>query len=122
MRYSGVLISGALGGIGGLVFITAGVSTWKFEVGVSGFGFLGLAVMIFGQWKPQLIAAGALIFGFFRALANVYSGFDFLEKLNIPSEVYNMLPYIVCLIVLIIFSGKSRAPKAVGKIYDKSAR
>ena len=53
MRYAGVLISGALGGLGGLVYITAGVSEWKFENGVAGFGFLALAVMIFGQWKPS---------------------------------------------------------------------
>lgn len=52
MRYAGVLISGALGGLGGLVYITAGVSEWKFENGVAGFGFLALAVMIFGQWRP----------------------------------------------------------------------
>lgn len=122
MRYSGVLISGILGGLGGLVYITAGVSQWKFEIGVGGFGFLGLAVMIFGQWKPQMIAVSALIFGFFRALANVYSGFDFLAALNLPGGVYNMMPYIVSLLVLIIFSKKSRAPKAVGKVYDKGAR
>ena len=53
MRWAGVLISGFLGGIGGIVFITAGVSEWRFEYGVAGFGFLSLAVMIFGQWKPQ---------------------------------------------------------------------
>lgn len=122
MRYSGVLISGILGGLGGLVYITAGVSQWKFEFGVSGFGFLGLAVMIFGQWKPQLIAVSAMIFGFFRALANVYSGFDFLAALNLPGEVYNMMPYIVSLLVLIIISKKNQAPKAVGKVYDKGAR
>lgn len=56
MRYIGVLISGFLGGLGGIVYITAGVSEWKFENGVAGFGFLALAVMIFGQWKPNLIA------------------------------------------------------------------
>ena len=50
MRYAGVLISGLLGGLGGIVYITAGVSEWKFENGVAGFGFLALAVMIFGQW------------------------------------------------------------------------
>ena len=55
MRWAGVLISGFLGGIGGIVFITAGVSEWRFEYGVAGFGFLSLAVMIFGQWKPQRI-------------------------------------------------------------------
>ena len=78
MRYAGVLISGLLGGLGGIVYITAGVSEWKFENGVAGFGFLALAVMIFGQWKPTRIALAALLFGLFRALSNVYSGFSLL--------------------------------------------
>jgi general nucleoside transport system permease protein len=122
MRYAGVLISGLLGGIGGLVYITAGVSEWKFENGVAGFGFLALAVMIFGQWKPIRIALAALLFGFFRALGNVYTGFDFLQKLNLPSNVYNMLPYIFSLVVLILTSKTSRAPKAEGIPYDKGQR
>lgn len=122
MRYAGVMISGFLGGIGGLVYITAGVSEWKFENGVAGFGFLALAVMIFGQWKPLRIALAALLFGLFRSLSNVYTGFDFLSSLNLPSNVYNMLPYIISLIVLALTSGKSRAPKAEGIPYDKGSR
>ena len=122
MRYSGVLISGILGGIGGIVYITAGVSSWKFENGVAGFGFLALAVMIFGQWKPFKIALAALLFGFFRALGNVYTGFDFLKNLNLPSGVYNMLPYIISLIVLALTSKSSLAPKAEGIPYDKGSR
>ena len=119
MRWAGVLISGFLGGI---VFITAGVSEWRFEYGVAGFGFLSLAVMIFGQWKPQRIALAALLFGFFRALGNVYTGFAFLKALNVPSSVYNMLPYIISLIVLAFTSKSSRAPKAEGIPYDKGQR
>ena len=122
MRYAGVLISGALGGLGGLVYITAGVSEWKFENGVAGFGFLALAVMIFGQWKPTRIALAALLFGFCRALGNVYSGFDFLKALNLPAAMYNMLPYIISLVVLAFTSKKSRAPKAEGIPYDKGQR
>ncbi len=122
MRYAGVLISGMLGGLGGIVYITAGVSEWKFENGVAGFGFLALAVMIFGQWKPTRIALAALLFGFFRALGNVYTGFDFLKAMNLPSSVYNMLPYIISLIVLAFTSKKSRAPKAEGIPYDKGQR
>ena len=122
MRYAGVLISGVLGGLGGIVYITAGVSEWKFEMGVAGFGFLALAVMIFGHVKPQLIAAAALLFGLFRALSNVYTGFSFLASLNIPSSVYNMLPYVISLIVLAFTSQKSRAPKAEGIPYDKGLR
>ena len=122
MRYAGVLISGLLGGLGGIVYITAGVSVWKFENGVAGFGFLALAVMIFGAWHPLKIALAALLFGFCRALGNVYSGFDFMVALNIPSVVYNMLPYIISLVVLAFTSKKSRAPKAEGIPYDKGTR
>ena len=122
MRYAGVLISGMLGGLGGIVYITAGVSEWKFENGVAGFVFLALAVMIFGQWKPTRIALAALLFGFFRALGNVYSGFEFLKALNLPAAMYNMLPYIISLVVLAFTSKKSRAPKAEGIPYDKGQR
>ena len=101
MRYAGVLISGVLGGLGGIVYIIAGVSEWKFENGVAGFGFLALAVMILG---------------------NVYSGFDLLSNLNLPSSVYNMLPYVISLVVLAFTSQKSRAPKAEGIPYDKGQR
>ena len=122
MRYAGVMLSGLLGGIGGLVYITAGVSEWKFENGVAGFGFLALAVMIFGQWKPTRIALAALLFGLFRSLSNVYTGFPFLANLNLPSNVYNMLPYIISLIVLALTSKRSAAPKAEGIPYDKGSR
>jgi len=122
MRWWGVLISGIYGGLGGICYILAGVSEWKFENGVAGFGFLSLAVMIFGQWKPQRIALAALLFGLFRALSNVYTGFNFLAALNIPSTVYNMMPYIVSLVVLALTSKSSRAPKAEGIPYDKSTR
>ena len=122
MRYAGVLISGLLGGLGGIVYITAGVSLWKFENGVAGFGFLALAVMIFGAWHPLKIALAALLFGFLRALGNVYSGLGFMMALNIPSVVYNMLPYVISLVVLAFTSKKSRAPKAEGIPYDKGTR
>ena len=112
----------ATGGLGGIVYITAGVSVWKFENGVAGFGFLALAVMIFGAWHPLKIALAALLFGFCRALGNVYSGFYFLLNMNIPSVVYNMLPYIISLVVLAFTSKKSRAPKAEGIPYDKGSR
>ena len=97
MRWAGVLISGLLGGLGGIVYITAGVSEWKFE-------------------------GAALLFGFFRALSNVYSGFPFLAALKIPGSIYNMMPYLISLIVLALTSKNSRAPKAEGIPYDKSRR
>ncbi|MBO5556625.1 MAG: ABC transporter permease [Oscillospiraceae bacterium] len=122
MRWAGVLISGVYGGLGGICYILAGVSLWKFENGVAGFGFLALAVMIFGQWKPTRIALAALLFGLFRALSNVYFGFPFLMSLNLPGSVYNMMPYIISLVVLAFTSQHSRAPKAEGIPYDKGSR
>ena len=122
MRWAGVLISGGLGGLGGVCYILAGVSEWRFEYGVAGFGFLALAVMIFGQWKPTKIALAALMFGFFRALSNTYFGFGFLTALNLPSTFYNMMPYIISIIVLALTSKNSKAPKAEGIPYDKGQR
>jgi len=78
--------------------------------------------MIFGAWHPVKIALAALLFGMFRALSNVYMGFDFLAALDIPSQVYNMLPYIISLVVLAFTSKKSRAPKAEGIPYAKGRR
>lgn len=121
MRYAGVLISGGLGGVGGIIYITAANSQWDFSYGVAGAGFLALAVMIFGQWKPLRIASSALLFGFFRAIADAYMGFDFLVKL-VPGEFYKMLPYIISIIVLAFTSKTSKAPKAEGIPYDKGSR
>ena len=72
MRWAGVLISGVLGGIGGMAYIVPAVGDWNFEMGVAGMGFLALAVMIFGQWKPLNIACAALFFAVFRAMANIF--------------------------------------------------
>ena len=122
MRWAGVLISGFLASIGGFAYIVPAVQTWNFEVGVAGMGFLALAVMIFGQWKPTRIALAALLFGLFRALSNVYAGFSFLAALSIPGAVYTMMPYIISLLVLAFTSKNSRAPKAEGIPYDVSQR
>lgn len=122
MRYIGVCISGCLAGIGGIAFIASVNSSWSFDVGVSGFGFLALAVMIFGQWKPINIMLGAVLFGFFRAIGLTYVEIPFLNNMNLNSTWYAMLPYVVCLIVLAFTSRKSRAPKSEGIPYDKSAR
>jgi len=120
-RYIGVMISGALAGLGGFAYILS-VSSWPFNSGVDGFGFLALAVMIFGKWKPLNILLGGLLFGFFRALGSTYFGFDFLVNSGIDSRIYVMLPYIICLVVLIVTSKNSRAPKAEGIPYDPGQR
>ena len=122
MRWAGVLISGMLGGIGGMAYIVPAVGDWNFEMGVAGMGFLALAVMIFGQWKPAGIAAAALFFAVFRSMANIFDSIGFLNALNWPKEIYNMMPFIASMIVLAFTSKKSKAPKAEGIPYDKGSR
>ena len=122
MRWYGVLISGMLGGIGGVAYIVPAVGDWNFEMGVAGMGFLAMAVMIFGQWKPMGIAAAAVFFAVFRAMANIFDSISFLNALNWPKEIYNMMPFIASMVVLAFTSKKSRAPKAEGVPYDKGSR
>ena len=114
MRYAGVLISGFLGGVGGLAYTVA-----------AGYGFLALAVMIFGNWKPLPILASSLFFALFKVIAAYSSSLSFLPKFEGVKEIsnfYQMLPYIVTMIVLIFTSKNSQAPKAEGIPYDKGSR
>ena len=121
MRYSGVLISGLLGGIGGLAYIIPSVQTWSFEVGVAGTGFLALAVMIFGQWKPMHIFGAAMFFAVFKSLANIADA-TVLSQLGWSSNIYNMMPFIASMVILAFTSKNSMAPKAEGIPYDKGSR
>lgn len=123
MRYAGVSLSGILGGIGGF-FYSVGVMDGNVNghTGVAGFGFLALAVMIFGQWKPLKILFGAMFFAFLRTLAYSVSLIPFLNNLGINQTYYKMMPYIATMVVLAFTSKKSRAPKAEGIPYDKSQR
>ena len=123
MRYTGVLISGFLAGIGGIAYTVAAGS--GFQSSVAGYGFLALAVMIFGNWKPLNILGASLFFAFFKIVGSYASSIPFLPSLdNVKSKeyIYLMLPYIVTMIILILTSKKSRAPKAEGIPYDKGSR
>jgi simple sugar transport system permease protein len=120
MRYAGVMISGALAGLGGLVFVIP--TSTQFNAEVSGYGFLALAVLIFGQWKPGRILAAAFFFGLMKAISSASSGIAFLSAISIPSVVYKMIPYITTLIVLAFSSKSSQAPRAEGIPYDKGRR
>jgi simple sugar transport system permease protein len=128
MRYLGTTISGALAGMGGYIYIatTAGGTT---EGTVAGMGFLALAIMIFGNWKPLGIAFGSLLFGLLKCIGATYSSLDIngdgvfaLKELGLPIYFYNIIPYVVVLLVLAFTSKKSRAPKAEGIPYDKGQR
>lgn len=128
MRYAGVTISGALAGIGGFTYaLTTANCASTGEV--AGYGFLALAVMIFGNWTPLNVAAGALIFGLFKCIAATYATIDIngdgvymLAEIGISPYVYRLLPYLITLIVLAFTSKKSRVPKAEGIPYDKGQR
>ena len=128
MRYLGVALSGCLAGIGGFTFsmTTANMTS---NGDVAGYGFLALAVMIFGNWTPLNIAFGAVLFGLFKCIAATYATLDIngdgvflLNELGISPYVYMMLPYIITLIVLAFTSKSSRVPKAEGIPYDKGMR
>ena len=112
MRYTGVLISGLLGGIGGLAYIIPSVQTWSFEVGVA---------MIFGQWKPVHIFGAAMFFAVFKSLANIADA-TVLSQLGWSSNIYNMMPFIASMVILAFTSKNSMAPKAEGIPYDKGSR
>jgi general nucleoside transport system permease protein len=120
MRYAGVLISGALGGLGGLIFVVP--TSTSFNATVSGYGFLALAVLIFGQWKPLRILIAAFFFGIMKTIAAAHSGLSFMSGLGISDNIYKMIPYIATLLVLTLSSKRSQAPKASGVPYDKGTR
>jgi simple sugar transport system permease protein len=120
MRYTGVMLSGALAGIGGLVFIVP--NSVVFDGTVSGYGFLALAVLIFGQWRPWRILFAAFFFGSFRALSITSTVIPWMANLDIAQNYYKMMPFIATLIILVFTSKRSQAPKAAGIPYDAGKR
>ena len=120
IRYAGVIISGVLAGIGGLVFVVP--TSTNFNATVAGYGFLAIAVLIFGQWRSNKIFMAAFFFGIMKTLASAYSAIPVLKSLPIPNEIYKTIPYVATLIVLIFSSRKSQAPRAEGIPYDKGSR
>jgi simple sugar transport system permease protein len=116
IRYIAVLVSGILAGLaGGCIVLTQDI---QFTVTtINGKGFIALAAVSFGRWVPLGVLGASFLFGMSSALAvNIIniSGLQFL-----PSEFFNMLPYLITLITLVLFSGKDYSPRASGKPYDK---
>jgi len=120
MRYAGVIISGALAGIGGLIYVVP-IST-NFSGNVAGYGFLAIAVLIFGQWKPSRILLAATFFGLMKTISAVSTIIPFLADLSLPTVIYKITPYLATLIVLAFTSKNSAAPKAAGEPYDAGKR
>lgn len=118
MRYMGVMISGAFAGLGGAIIIVT--YSGEFTGSVAGLGFLALAALIFGQWRPLGVLLATLFFGLATTVANVSQVVPALAV--IPPIYLKIFPYVVTLIALIIFSKSSQAPKAVGEPFDSAKR
>ena len=118
MRYIGVMISGAFSALGGAIILVTYSN--EFNGSVAGLGFLAIAALIFGQWKPLGILGATLFFGFATTLANVSQAIP--ELSSIPQVALKVFPYVVTLIALIIFSKSSQAPKAAGETFDAGKR
>jgi ABC-type uncharacterized transport system permease subunit len=118
MRYMAVVASGALAGFAGAVILVT--YSGEFNGSVSGLGFLALAALIFGQWKPLGILGATFFFGFASTIANVSQAVPSLAQ--IPGIILKCFPYFITLLVLVMFSKNSQAPKADGEPYDKGKR
>jgi simple sugar transport system permease protein len=118
IRYVAVLASGFLAGLAGSCLVLT-TNTQFNSTTVNGHGFIALAVVSFGRWKPLGIAGASLLFGTALAFSIIASDVTVLRQL--PTEVFNIMPYAITLLTLVIFSGKNYAPLASGKPYEKGA-
>ena len=118
MRYIGVMISGGMSALGGAIILLT--YSGEFNGSVAGLGFLALAALIFGQWRPLGILGATFFFGFASTIANVSQVIPSLSQ--IPGVILKTFPYIVTLIALVLFSKSSQAPKASGEPFDAGKR
>ena len=117
LRYTGVLISGVLGGIGGALFAQSIAGNFSAST-IVGQGFMSMAAMIFGRWNPVGAMAAALFFGFSQSMAIVGAQLPVLNQ--VPSVYLQVAPYVFTVLILVVFFAKSKAPAADGVNYIKS--
>lgn len=118
VRYAAVMISGALAGLGGATILVT--YSGEFSGSVAGMGFLALAALIFGQWKPLGVLGATFFFGFAATLANASQAEPALQA--IPEVILKVFPYVVTLLALIFFSKSTQAPRAAGEPFEKGKR
>ena len=118
MRYVAVMMSGALAGLGGATILVT--YSGEFSGSVAGMGFLALAALIFGQWKPLGILGATFFFGFAATLANSSQAEPSLQV--IPEVILKVFPYVLTLFALVFFSKSTQAPRAAGEPFEKGKR
>jgi simple sugar transport system permease protein len=119
IRYTAVLISGALAALGG-AYLSVGQSSLFTRGMTAGRGFIALAALIFGKWRPVPTMLACLLFGFTEALTIQIQGvFKLPSGEDIPVQFIQIIPYVLTIVVLAGFIGLSRAPKALGQPYEK---
>lgn len=119
MRYAGVAISGALAGLAGATMVLTQDIQYTVN-SVHGTGFIALASLVFGKWNPWGVLGAGLFFGFAQILSYYAKDISFLAAW--PQEVFYMLPYVLTIVALVVFAGKTVGPKAAGEIYDQGKR
>lgn len=121
VRYTSVLISGALAGLGGIIFFIP--TSVEFSANVAGYGFLAIAVLVFSKWEVKNIIYTSFFFGLMQTIATTYKQLPLIKEINfIPAEFYKMIPYVATIIILAISKSNSAAPSALGTPYDVSKR
>ena len=119
IRYAGVLLSGVLAGIGG-AYLSIGQSSLFTRNMTSGRGFIALAALIFGKWRPVQTMLACLLFGFTEAVSIQMQGVVKLPSgEDIPVQFIQIVPYVLTIVVLAGFIGQSRPPRALGVPYEK---
>ena len=119
MRYTGVIISGLLAGLAGGIMVLS-QSTQFTATSIHGVGFIALAALIFGQWKPWGVLGAGFFFGFSQ-IFSIYSRSIPVIR-DMPAEIFSMIPYVLTVIAMLIFSRRNVGPRAAGEPYDVSKR
>lgn len=119
MRYTGVVLSGMLAGLGGAIVITTYAGEFS-PLTYNGLGFLALAALIFGKWHPWKVLAASAFFGFAKTVADMSQLFDTLR--DMPNIFFNTFPYVITILALVLFSKNAAGPKAAGEPYDPGKR
>jgi len=117
IRYIAVMVSGFLAGIAGACLVLTQTIQYTIYT-INGAGFIALAAVSFGRWLPRGVTGASMLFGLAVALAIYMVNIESLRFL--PSEFFSVMPYVITLLTLVLFSGKEYAPRAAGQPYERT--